>query len=93
MLTEARPETDAPEIAPTREVKRSWWNVLAFSILSLLGGSMIALGGYDWWQLIQSGEVISQNELYAGPFLMLVGIVGLLIGVYYLIRALLGEES
>lgn len=66
---------------------------LPYGLFGLLGAAFIALGGWQYWQLVQSGRVVGQNELLPGPFLVLVGIIGLVIGTYYFIKRLVSDDE
>ncbi len=66
---------------------------LPFGLLALIGLVMVVLGVIDWWNILQSETPIDQNELYAGPFLMLIGGLGLIFGLYFLVRRMMGAPE
>lgn len=66
--------------------------MLPFLLLALIGLVMMGLGLYDWWGLLQSDRPINENELYAGPFLTLIGGFGLVFGLYFTIRKLMSKD-
>ncbi|HBJ94453.1 MAG TPA: hypothetical protein DDZ43_16385 [Hyphomonadaceae bacterium] len=64
-----------------------------FILLALLGAAMCVFGVMDWGGLIGSDEPVADNQLYAGPFLTLIGGFGLIFGIYFMIRKLSGVED
>lgn len=67
--------------------------ILPFVLLAIIGIVMAVLGLLDWWKLVQSDTPINKNELYAGPFLTLIGGFGLVFGLYFTIRKLVVREA
>ena len=67
--------------------------ILPFLLLAIIGLVMAVIGILDWWNLVQSDTPINENELYAGPFLTLIGGFGLVFGLYFMIRKLIVKDS
>ena len=78
---------------PGQKAPNRFLAALPYGLFGLLGAAFIALGGWQYWTLVQSGRVVGQNELLPGPFLVLVGIIGLVIGTYYFIKRLVSDEA
>lgn len=70
-----------------------WFGVFPFILLALLGGAMCVFGAMDWAGLIQSETPVDESQLYAGPFLTLIGGFGLIFGLYFMFRKLSGAED
>lgn len=88
----APPVEQAPEAKPGEGGGR-FFSALPYGLIALLGGAFIAFGGWQYWQLVQSGRAVAQNELLAGPLLVLVGIIGLVFGTYYFIKQLVTDDE
>lgn len=76
-----------------RSAGHFWFGVLPFALLTLLGAGMCAFGALDWWGLVSSEEPVPESQLYAGPFLTLIGGFGFVFGLYFLIRKLMGADD
>lgn len=70
-----------------------WISLVPFIILVVLGAVMCVFGIFDWWGLVSSDTPVDQNELYAGPFLTLIGGLGFLFGIYFIVRKMMGVED
>ena len=70
-----------------------WISLIPFVVLVVLGAVMCAFGIFDWWGLISSETPVDKNQLYAGPFLTLVGGLGFLFGIYFIVRKMMGVED
>ena len=73
-----------------RSAGHFWFGILPFGLLTILGGAMCAFGALDWWGLVSSDQPVEESQLYAGPFLTLIGGFGFVFGLYFLIRKLMG---
>lgn len=71
----------------------SFVSILPFVLLTMIGVAMMVLGMLDWWKLIQADAPTNENELYAGPFLTLIGGFGLVFGLYFMIRKLFVKDA
>jgi GH24 family phage-related lysozyme (muramidase) len=76
-----------------RKASDLWIGALPFILLAITGAVMCGLGVYDWWGLVKSDVPVDENQLYAGPFLTLIGGFGFVFGTYFLIRKLMGVED
>ena len=76
-----------------RKKESSFIGLLPFGLLAIIGLVMMTLGLMDFGRLVQSETPIDENQLYAGPFLTLIGGFGLVFGVYFLIRKLLTKDN
>ncbi len=72
--------------------KNGFLTVLPFLILSVIGLAMVGLGLFDWWGLLQSDKPINENELYAGPFMTLLGGFALVFGLYFMVRKIMVKD-
>ena len=87
LFDEATSDLDEAEVAEAEDQK-SWLMMLPFALLALIGLGMAILGVIDWLSLIRSETPVNENQLYAGPFLTLIGGFGFIFGGYFLIRKL-----
>ena len=76
-----------------RKTSEVWIGALPFILLAITGAVMCTLGVLDWWGLVKSEVPVDENQLYAGPFLTLIGGFGFVFGTYFLIRKLMGIED
>lgn len=86
-------EVHAPISGSRKSAGDFWFGVFPFILLALLGAAMCVFGVMDWGGLIGSDEPVADNQLYAGPFLTLIGGFGLIFGIYFMIRKLSGVED
>ncbi len=84
------PQTAFPHSAGRN--KNGFLTVLPFLILSVIGLAMVGLGLFDWWGLLQSDKPINENELYAGPFMTLLGGFALVFGLYFMVRKIMVKD-
>jgi lysozyme len=73
--------------------RRSGWTALPWALVAMVSAALIAIGGYDWWNLIRTNAEVGQNQMLAAPLLILIGFVGLMIGLYYLLRVGLRDQA
>ena len=78
--------------AGAKSSRNIFLSILPFLLLAIIGLVMMGLGLFDWWELLKSDKPINENELYAGPFLTLIGGFGLVFGLYFTIRKLVVKD-
>ncbi len=76
------------QLSGQRKKDNPFIGMLPFLLLTIIGIVTMVLGIMDWLPLIRSEAPVDENELYAGPFLTLIGGFVLVFGLYFTARKL-----